>query len=43
MKDNKMKLEDVEVPHTLGGASYILFEYIDPTKVGTVIRLVEVE
>ena len=34
MKDKKLKLEDVEDPHTLGGAWYILFEYIDPAEVG---------
>ena len=34
-----MKLEEVKTPHTLGGASYILFEYIDPTEVGADINL----
>ena len=34
MKDKKQNLEDVESPHTLGGAWYILFEYIDPVEVG---------
>jgi len=29
MKDKALKLEDIEAPHTLGGASYILFRYID--------------
>jgi hypothetical protein len=28
MKDHKLKLEDIKDPHTLGGASYILFRYI---------------
>jgi hypothetical protein len=28
MKDKDLKLEDIEAPHTLGGASYILFRYI---------------
>ena len=27
MKDKDLKLEDIEAPHTLGGASYILFRY----------------
>ena len=43
MKDKKLKLEDVEVPHTLGEAWYILFEYIDPTEVRSDINLAEVE
>ena len=43
MKDNNLTLEDVETPHTLGGSSYILFEYIDPTEVEVVISLPEVE
>jgi hypothetical protein len=29
MKDKELKLEDIEAPHTRGGASYILFRYID--------------
>ena len=37
-----MKLEDVKAPHTLGWASYILFEYIDPAEVGEDISLAEV-
>jgi hypothetical protein len=28
MKDQKLKLEDIEDPHTLGGTSYIPFTYI---------------
>ena len=28
MKDKELKFEDIEAPHTLGGASYILFRYI---------------
>jgi hypothetical protein len=28
MKDKEFKFEDIEAPHTLGGASYILFRYI---------------
>ena len=28
-KELKRKREDIEVPHTLGGASYILFGHID--------------
>ena len=36
MKDKNLKLEDVEVPHTLGGVSHILFEHIDPLRVGVV-------
>jgi hypothetical protein len=29
MKDKEIKLEDIEAPHTLGGASYMLFRYVD--------------
>ena len=29
MKDKELKLEDIEAPHTIGGASYMLFRYID--------------
>jgi len=29
MKDKALKLEDIEAPHTLGGASYIVFRYIN--------------
>ena len=29
MKDNERKLEDIEAPTKLVGASYILFRYID--------------
>ena len=36
-----MKLEDVKAPLTLGGASYILFLYINSTK--EVVSLLEVE
>ena len=43
MKDKELKLEDVKAPHTLGSASYILFEYIDPVEVGSDISLAEVE
>jgi len=43
MKDKELKLEDVKAPHTLGCASYILFEYIDPAEVGADITLAEVE
>jgi hypothetical protein len=28
MKDKVLMLEDIEAPHTLGGASYMLFIYI---------------
>ena len=41
MKDKELKLEDVEAPHTLGGESHILFEYIDLAEI--CIRLAEVE
>jgi hypothetical protein len=34
MKDKELKLEDIEAPHALGGASYILFRYIDPAEGG---------
>ena len=44
MEDKKLKVEDVEAPDTLDGASYILFEYIGPAEVGAVgISLAEVE
>ena len=36
-----MKLEDVKVPHALGGASCILFLYIDSTEED--VSLLEVE
>ncbi len=42
MKDKELKIEDVKDPHTLGWASYILFEYIDPAEVGADISLAEV-
>jgi hypothetical protein len=42
MKDKDLKFEDVKAPHTLGWASYILFEYIDPSEVGADISLAEV-
>ena len=42
-QDKKLKLEDVETPHTLGEDSYILLEYINPVEVGTDISLPEVE
>ena len=29
MKDKELKLEDIEAPHTLGGASYMLLRYND--------------
>ena len=29
MKDKELKLEDIEAPHTLGEATYVLFRYID--------------
>jgi hypothetical protein len=29
MKDKELKLEDIEAPHTLGGALYVLFRHID--------------
>ena len=38
-----MNLEDVETPHRLGGASYILFEYSDPTELRSDINFTEVE
>ena len=41
MKDKELKLEDIEDPQTLGGASYILFMYIDLAKRDK--RLAEVE
>ena len=41
MKDKEMKLEDVKVPHTLGGVSYKLFVYINSTK--EVVSHLEVE
>jgi hypothetical protein len=28
MKDKELKLEEVKAPHTLGGASYILSQFI---------------
>ena len=43
MKDKEMRLEDVKAPHTLGWASSILFEYIDPTEVRADNSLAEVE
>ena len=43
MKDEELKLEDVKDPHTLCWVSYILFEYIDPTEVGSDTSLAEVE
>ena len=43
MKDKEMKLEDVKVPHTLGWASSIIFEYIDPVEVRADSSLAEVE
>ena len=36
-----MKLEDIEAPHTLGGASYILFRYIDLAEGGKSLAEVE--
>ena len=41
MKDKEVKLEDVKVPHTLGGASYILFLHID--SIEDDVSLLEVE
>ena len=41
MKEKELKLEDVKDPHTLGGASCILFLYINPTK--EVLNNLEVE
>ena len=41
MKDKELKMEDVKVPHTLGGSSYILFLYINSTN--EVVRHWEVE
>jgi hypothetical protein len=32
MKDKKLNLEEVKVPHTLGGESYILSLYISSVK-----------
>jgi hypothetical protein len=43
MKDKELKLEDVKSPHTLGWASSILFEYIDPVEVRADRSLAEVE
>jgi hypothetical protein len=43
MKDKELKLEEVKVPHTLGGSSYmlILILYINSTK--EVVSHLEVE
>jgi hypothetical protein len=41
MKDKEMKLEEVKVPHTLGGASSILSLYINSVK--EVVSHLEVE
>ena len=41
MKDKEMKLEEVKVPHTLGGVSYILRLYINSVK--EVVSHLEVE
>ena len=32
MKDKELKLEEVQVPHTLGGSSYILSLCINSSK-----------
>jgi hypothetical protein len=41
IKDKELKLEDIEVPHTLGGASYIRFRYIDLAEGGKSLAEVE--
>jgi hypothetical protein len=41
MKDKELKLEDIEAPHTLGGASYILFRHIDLAEGGKSLAEVE--
>ena len=41
MKDKDMNLEEVKVPHTLGGSSYILILYINSVK--EVVSHLEVE
>jgi hypothetical protein len=41
MKDKELKLEEVNVPHTLGGASYILILYLNSVK--EIVSHLEVE
>jgi hypothetical protein len=41
MKDKDLKLEEVKVPHTLGGSSYVLTLYINSVK--EVVSHLEVE
>ena len=41
MKDNELKLEDIEARHKLGGALYILFRYIDLAEGGESLAEVE--
>ena len=41
MKDKELNLEEVKVPHTLGGSSYILILCINSVK--EVVRHLEVE
>ena len=41
MKDKELKLEEVQVPHILGGTSYILRLYIN--SVNEVVRHLEVK